>query len=56
MYPEMKKKTHLKNFPIVSMEFFIDNPSGRTIALGSTHPLTVMSTRVVFWRVRAAGA
>jgi hypothetical protein len=29
------------------MEFFTDiNPSDRTMALGSTHPLTEMSTRV----------
>ena len=26
------------------------NPSGRTIALGSTQPLTEMSTRDMFWR------
>ena len=25
------------------------NPSGRTMALGSTQPLTEMSTRNVFW-------
>jgi hypothetical protein len=32
-------------FPMVSLEFFIDNPFGRTMALGSTQPLTEMSTR-----------
>jgi hypothetical protein len=32
-------------FPIVSLEFFIDNPSGHTMVLGSTQPLTVMTTR-----------
>jgi hypothetical protein len=32
-------------FPIVSMEFFHwHNPSGRTMALGLTQPLTEMST------------
>jgi len=32
------------------------NPSGRTMALGSTQPLMEMSTRNIFWRVQAAGA
>jgi hypothetical protein len=32
------------------MEFFIDiNPSDRTMALGSTQPLTEMSTRNISW-------
>jgi hypothetical protein len=32
------------------MEFFIDiNPSDRTMALGSTQPLTEMSTRSISW-------
>jgi hypothetical protein len=32
------------------MEFFIDiNPSDRTMALGSTQPLTEMSTRIISW-------
>jgi hypothetical protein len=32
------------------MEFFIDiNPSDRTMALGSTEPLTEMSTRSISW-------
>jgi hypothetical protein len=32
------------------MEFFIDiNPSDRTVALGSNHPLTEMSTRSISW-------
>jgi len=29
--------------------FHWHNPSGRTMALGSTQPLTEMSTRIVFW-------
>ena len=32
------------------------NPSGRTMALGSTQSLTKMSTRNISWRVKAAGA
>ena len=32
------------------------NPSGRTMALGSTQPLTEMTTRNIFWEVLAAGA
>ena len=39
-----------------SLVFFIDNPSGRTMALGSTQPLTEMSKSNITWRVRAAGA
>jgi len=34
------------------MEFFIDNPSDRTMALGSTEPLTEMSTRSTSWGQR----
>ena len=36
--------------------FHWHNPSGRTMALGSTQPLTEMSTRNVSWEVKAAGA
>jgi hypothetical protein len=32
-------------FPMKSLEFLSDNPSGRIVALGSTQPLTEMSTR-----------
>jgi hypothetical protein len=32
-------------FPMKLLEFSVDNPSSRTIALGSTQPLTQMSTR-----------
>jgi hypothetical protein len=31
-------------------------PVGRTMALGSTQPLTEMSTRNISWGVKAAGA
>jgi len=34
---------------MVSLEFFSDNPSGHTMALGSTQPLTEMSTRCISW-------
>ena len=36
--------------------FYWHNPSGRTMALGMTQPLTEMSTRNISWRVKAAGA
>jgi hypothetical protein len=32
------------------------NPSGRTTTLGSTQPLTEMSTRNISWGVKADGA
>ena len=35
--------------------FHWHNPSGRTMALGSTQPLTEMSTRNISWGVKAAG-
>ena len=38
-----------QNTPMVSLQFFIDNPSGRTIALGSTQLLIEMSTRNISW-------
>ena len=43
-------------FPMMLLEFFIDNPSGRTMAPGSTHPLKEMSTRYISWRIKAASA
>jgi hypothetical protein len=36
--------------------FQCHNPAGRTMALGSTQPLTEMSTRCIFLGVKAAGA
>jgi hypothetical protein len=36
--------------------FHWHNPSGRTMALESTQPLTEMSTRNISWEVKAAGA
>ena len=35
---------------------FHDNPSGCTMALGSTQPPTEMSTRDIYWAVKVAGA
>jgi hypothetical protein len=40
----------------VAVIFYWHNPSGRTMALRSTQPLTEMSTRNISWRVKAAGA
>jgi len=34
----------------------LNNPSGCTMALGATQPLTEMSTRNISWGVNAAGA
>jgi hypothetical protein len=36
--------------------FSLTNPSGRTMALGSTQPLTEMITRNISWGVKATGA
>jgi hypothetical protein len=36
--------------------FNLHNPSGRTMILGLTRPLTEMSTRNISWRLKAAGA
>ena len=36
--------------------FHWHNPSGRTLALGSTQPLTEMSTGNISWGVKTAGA
>ena len=36
--------------------FHWHNPSGRTVALGLTQPVTEMSTRNISWGVKAAGA
>jgi hypothetical protein len=35
--------------PMVSLEFFLDTPFCRTTALGSTQPLTKISTRNTSW-------
>jgi hypothetical protein len=35
--------------------FHLRNPSDRIMALGSTQPLTEVSTRVFSWGVKAAG-
>ena len=36
--------------------FYCNNPSGRTMDMGSTQPITEMSTMNISWRVKAAGA
>jgi len=38
------------------LEFFIVLTSGRTIGLGSTQSPIEMSTKNIFWGVKAAGA
>ena len=43
-------------FPMMPLEFFTFNSSGRTMALGLTQPLTEMSTRDITWGLKAAGA
>jgi hypothetical protein len=44
-------------FPMVSLELIPwHNRFGRTMGLGSTQPLTEMSTRNISWGVKAAGA
>ena len=35
--------------------FHLHNPSGRTMVLGLTQPLTEMSTKCISWDVKAAG-
>ena len=35
--------------------FHLLNPSGHTVALGSTQPLIEMNTTGISWRVKAAG-
>ena len=41
--------------PMVSLEFLLPYPSGPSMALGSTQPLTEMSTRNISQPVRRAG-
>jgi len=36
--------------------FHLHNPSGRTMVLGSTQLLTEMSTRIISWGLKTAGA
>jgi len=44
-------------FPMGVVGYFHwHNPSGRTMTLGSTQPLTEMSTRNISWGIKAAGA
>ena len=54
---QLVEALHHKPESCGSLGFFIElrNPSGRTMALGLTHPLTEVSIRVVSWGVKAAG-
>ena len=40
----------------VNGTFYLHDPFGHTMTLGSTRPLTEMSTRNISWKVKAAGA
>ena len=42
--------------PFCHWNFSWTYPSGRTMARGLTQPLTEMSTRFIYWGVKAAGA
>jgi hypothetical protein len=42
--------------PMGSLRFSIENPSSHTVALGSTQPLTEISTRNISCGVKAASA
>jgi hypothetical protein len=46
---QMKQREQKIKFPMESLEFFSDNPSGCIVALESTQPLTEMSTRNSSW-------
>ena len=43
-------------FPVVPLKFFRHNPSSRNMVRAFTQPLTEMSTRNIYWEVKAAGA
>jgi hypothetical protein len=48
--------THVQIFVFCIRIFHWLNPSGRTLALESTQPLTEMNTRDITWGEKAAGA
>jgi hypothetical protein len=50
-----KREWSWVRFPMLSLEFFIDNPSGHTMFLGSTQPLAEMSTRNIYTAVKTVG-
>jgi hypothetical protein len=59
--PGNKPKERIQKFTFsipdgVTAIFHSHNPSGRTMALELTQPLTEMSTRNFSWGVKAAGA
>jgi len=41
---------------LIEFQALLHNPSGRTMSMGLTQSLTGMSTRNIFWGVKAAGA
>jgi hypothetical protein len=57
-YPEsivLKQYIIILVCTVATFIFHWRNPSGRKMALGSTQPLTEMSTLNVFWGMKAAG-
>ena len=46
----------LHNKPKGSGFYSLCDYLGRTVTLGSTQPLTEMSTRVISWEIKVAGA
>jgi len=54
MHKVKTKHQSFARYPDVTIHW--QNPSGRTMSLGSTQPLTEMSTRNIFWEVKAVGA
>ena len=52
----LRYKPESRGFNSRWCHFHLHNPSGRTMALGLTQPLTEMSTRNISWRVKAANA
>jgi hypothetical protein len=48
-------RQYASSWKVAASIFHWHNPSGRTMALGSTQPLTEMSTTNISWGVKAAG-
>jgi hypothetical protein len=53
---ELQAGRSLVQFPLGSLGFFINLIRTTSMGLGSTQPLAEMSTRGIFWGVKAAGA
>jgi hypothetical protein len=55
-YCSTSRKVKGSNLNVIIQNFYRHNPSGRTMTLGLTQPLTKMSTRNISWVLKAAGA